>query len=266
MTENGKTLGRRGFLKKGTFCLLGSLFGLNALTISKAFAFGEPKKKPISQSHIAIIIDDIGVSFSRARLFLELNIPITFSILPWLSKSYDLAHEIHGKGHEIMLHQPMQPHNHHLEPGPGALYAGDGKAQITETMEKNIASLPHIVGVNNHMGSKFTECRNEMNDVLTVIRENDLFFVDSLTTNHSIAGEIAQRLHMVTTRRNIFLDNEREESAVLCQLNRLKNHAQKYGYAIGIGHPFPETAGAIGRFLQDLECQDLSFVHVSRVI
>ena len=266
MTENGKILGRRAFLKKSTFGLLGSFFGLNAFPISKVFAFGEPKRRPLFQSHIALIIDDIGVSFSRARLFLELNIPITFSILPWLSKSHDLAHEIHGKGHEIMLHQPMQPHNHCLEPGPGALYVGNEKAQIINTMEKNITSLPYIVGVNNHMGSKFTECPKEMNSVLKVIKKNDLFFVDSLTTNHSIAGEIAKRLDMVTTHRNIFLDNKREESAILCQLNRLKNHAQKYGYAIGIGHPFPETARAIGGFLQNFEYQDVSFVHVSHVL
>ena len=113
-------MNRRSFLFKGAFFLAGSLFSLNAF--SRAFAFEKPFNQSIFNPIIAIIIDDIGYSFSRARQFLELNIPITFSILPRLAKSNALAIEIRSIGHEIMLHQPMEPYSSKFDPGPGALY------------------------------------------------------------------------------------------------------------------------------------------------
>ena len=71
---------------------------------------------------------------------------------------------------------------------------------------------------------------------------------------------------MPTARRNIFLDNSREQCAIVSQLNRLQMIALKYGHAIGIGHPFPETARAIDHFLKDLENTPISLVHISDLV
>ncbi len=254
---------------------MGSILGLNgfskaftpseALASSEAFAFGGHKDKSLFQPCIALIIDDIGFSFSRARQFLELRVPMTFSILPRLEKSHDLAHEIRSEGHEIMLHQPMEPYNSELDPGPGALYVGDRANRIVRIMEENISGVPFATGVNNHMGSRFTERPQEIKEVLRTIKNRGLFFVDSLTSSRSMAYKAARRLHMPTAYRNIFLDNRLDVSAILSQLHMLKRYALKYGHAIGIGHPFPETAKAIGRFLAYLEGSNISLVHVSRL-
>jgi polysaccharide deacetylase 2 family uncharacterized protein YibQ len=216
---------RRNFLLKSTSFLWGALFGLNGF--SKALASGRPKPR------IALIIDDIGPSFYRARQFLKLGIPITFAILPRFRK---------------------------------ALYVGDEGARIFKIMEENISDVPFVAGVNNHMGSKFTTREKEMGDVLTFVKERGLFFVDSVTTGRSTAFETAKRLHIHAAFRNIFLDNRIEGSAILSQLHKLKRHALKYGRAIGIGHPFPETARAIDHFLRDQRDSGLSFVHISHVI
>ena len=255
---------RRCFLLKSTSFLLGSLFGLNAF--SKALASQEPENRSSFQPRIALIIDDIGVAYCHARPFLELGIPITFAVLPRLRRTHDLALKIHREGHEIMLHQPMEPAQSAFDPGPGALYVGDGVKRIAETMEENISDVPFGVGVNNHMGSRFTACQREMSEVLEVIKSKHLFFVDSLTTNRSKAYRTAKTLEVTTARRDIFLDNRLEESAILSQLHKLKRIAMKYGRAIGIGHPFPETARALKVFLTDNDPPDLSFVHMSRVM
>jgi polysaccharide deacetylase 2 family uncharacterized protein YibQ len=255
---------RRTFLLRSASLLAGSLFGVNSF--SKAFAFEEYENNYLSQPCIALIIDDIGYSFSRARRFLELGVPITFAILPRLAKSRTLAIEIHSEGHEIMLHQPMEPHNPHFDPGPGALHAGDRPETIVKIMEDNISYVPFAVGVNNHMGSRFTECCNEMNEALRVVKNKGLFFVDSLTSSRSKAYKVARRLRMVTGRRNIFVDNYLDESAVLSQLHKLQRHALRYGRAVGIGHPFPETARAIRQFLRRVKYDDVSMVHVSDVL
>ena len=112
-------MNRRDFLLKSTSILAGSLCGLNAF--SKALAFGGKKNKASSKPLIALIIDDIGFSFYRTQMFLDLEVPITFSILPWLAHSRELACHIHENGHEIMLHQPMEPLSAGIDPGPGAL-------------------------------------------------------------------------------------------------------------------------------------------------
>ncbi|MBW1704064.1 MAG: divergent polysaccharide deacetylase family protein [Deltaproteobacteria bacterium] len=255
---------RRDFLLKGTSFLVGGLFGLNSF--SKALAFGEQKNSSFCKPRIALIIDDIGFSFSRTRLFLDLKVPITFSILPRLVHSRDLAYEIHGKGHEVMLHQPMEPLNPGIDPGPGALYVGYGAMRIANIMEENIWTVPFAAGVNNHMGSKFTACCKEIKDALKAAREKDLFFIDSLTSSRSMGYKTARGLHMPTASRNIFLDNVPHESEILVQLAKLKRHAQQYGRAIGIGHPFPETAAAVGRFLENIKDSGITPVHVSKIL
>jgi len=264
MTQT-KLIDRRKFLVRGASFLVGSLLGLNSL--SRALACSKPPFISLLQPCIALIIDDIGCSLCRARHFLEFGVPITFSILPRLAKSEELAAEIHALGHEVMLHQPMEPTSADIDPGPGALYVGDGAQKISKIMEENIAIVPFAEGVNNHMGSKFTACQPAVQDALQVIKESGLFFVDSLTTNRSEAYKTARELHMPAACRNIFLDNRLEERAILRQLDRLKRIALNFGQAIGIGHPFPETARAIGLFLkQDLPKAGISLVYVSKLV
>ena len=255
-------MNRREFLFNSASFLAGSLFGLNG--ISRAFAFSGFTEE--LSPRIAIIIDDIGYTRLQARRFLQLGVPITFSILPRLQKTHDLAIEIHEHGHEIMLHQPMEPHNSRLNPGPGALYVGYEAGRIAEVVEENIAGVPYALGVNNHMGSRLTECRDEMGEVLNVIEDNALFFVDSFTSSRSIGYNEANRRHMPSAFRNVFLDNKRNEGYILSQLKRLHSHARKYGHAIGIGHPFPETSRAISRFLARPEKPSDSLVHMSRIL
>lgn len=255
---------RRSFLLKSASLLAGSLFGLN--TFSRAFAFEQYDNHNFLQPGIALIIDDIGYSFTRARQFLELDVPITYSILPRLPKSHRLAMEIHSEGHEIMLHQPMEPHGTRFDPGPGALRVGDRPEAIVKTMEYNISEMFLAVGVNNHMGSRFTECCSGMNEALGVVKERGLFFIDSLTSSHSQAYSVARELGMVTARRNVCVDYQVSESTILSQLKRLQTQAIRDGHAVGIGHPFPATARAVKHFLHHVKHDNVSMVYVSDVL
>ena len=255
---------RRNFLIKSTFYLVSSYLGLNSL--SKALASEKLLQPYQSLPKIALIIDDIGYSPNLTRKFLRLGIPVTFSVLPRLSYSQELAVEVRYKGHEIMLHQPMEPYNSHFDPGPGALYVGYEGKQIARIIEENISAVPYVVGVNNHMGSKFTSSQREIEEALWVVKDNGLFFVDSLTSSHSKAYRTARSLHISTACRNIFLDNVPEESAILLKLYKLKYHALRFGSAIGIGHPFCETARAIDKFLTANQRDDILFVHSSEII
>ena len=242
----------------------GGLLGL--LNVSKGFAAQSVRSQNHQTPKIALIIDDIGYSRSLAWQFVALNEILTFSILPQVSYSRELAFELNDQGYEVMLHQPMEPYSNCCDPGPGALFVGDNAQRIEKTLQTNMRSIPFARGVNNHMGSKFTASPNEIGDALKVIRSRGMFFVDSYTSSHSLAYAAARRYHIPTAHRNVFLDNVRQESAIMSQLVNLQKHAMLYGRAIGIGHPFPETARAIGRFAKRLKQSNVSLVPVSEIL
>lgn len=255
---------RRTFLLTSSSFVLGNLFGVHS--VSKAFAFDHIDQNPQIKPCVAIIIDDIGACLSHAKSFLEINIPMTFAVLPHLSKSEESACLIHQEGHEIMLHQPMEPRDRSLSPGPGALYVGDEPSRISHIVAENISSIPFATGMNNHMGSRFTACPREMLETLQVVKNNGLFFVDSLTAGDSKGFKTAKTLHLPATSRDVFLDNRVEVGAIVRQLHHLKGIALRHGQAVGIGHPFIETARAIRLFLKSLKEHEFQFVHMSAVL
>ena len=270
-------LDRRLFLKKGLAFLAGGLLGWNSFSKAEAsekLAFSMPAPHlhtpfdtPLTP-RIALIIDDIGSSISRARAFLGLGIPITFSILPQMPYSEFLADEIDREGQEIMLHQPMEPYCHEIDPGPGAVYIAYRSTRIENIVEKNLLQIPQAKGVNNHMGSRFTSSSRKVAQALKIIKQRDLFFVDSLTSVHSKAYRMAKRLHMRTAPRNVFLDDPPDPAAIRFHFRHLVNHARQYGSAIGIGHPHLTTLRALHEFRRDLihRESDLQLVPVSYLL
>jgi polysaccharide deacetylase 2 family uncharacterized protein YibQ len=258
--EHHAMMDRRRFLYQTATYILGSILG--PYGVSTALACDVLRNKP----HVALIIDDIGFSRSRTQIFLNVDIPLTFSILPRLKNSSRLAEKIHRYGHDIMLHQPMEPHNPKIDPGPGALFVGDENDRIIQVLEDNISNIPFAIGVNNHMGSRFTASQKDMYNTLMVIKSQSLFFIDSLTTPHSKAYQTAKSLHMATANRNIFIDIVREESAILHQIGKLQNHALRHGHAIGIGHPYPETAHALKTSLPGFQNSGISLVPISNLL
>jgi len=261
MSEKLNMLTRRDFLLKTGTAAAGAVLGDSLL------AHALPGKRLfLNNPKIAIILDDVGYNISQVKPFLDLNIPITFSILPRIVYSGRLARMIHEEGHEIMLHQPMEPHNNLINPGPGALYLNQSTEEVHKIVEENIESFPFAVGVNNHMGSLFTESRQKVLETLKVFRKKDFFFVDSVTSHNSHAFNTAENLKMKAACRNIFIDNRHDRVSILGQLKKLKNHALKVGVAVGIAHPRQETACAMAEFFYSGKARGLSMEYVSGII
>ena len=161
-------------------------------------------------------------------------------------KAAEMARETarlaHKKGLVVMLHLPMQPaHWPEIDPGPGALLVSMKRAEIEQRVRAALDAVPFIQGVNNHMGSRFTEDRERMGWTLAEIKRRDLFFLDSRTSTRSQAYAEARRLNMPSASRSIFLDNIQEPEAIRIQLRKLVAKARHKGRAIGIGHPYAIT-------------------------
>jgi uncharacterized protein len=213
-----------------------------------------PRRQPPPK--IAIIIDDLGYDASLADGFIQLDLPLTLSILPFAPYTRSIARKARERGREIMLHLPMEPRSYpRVNPGDGVLLVSMESSAILEVLEGDLNEVPFVEGVNNHMGSRFTENREKMMVVLGELKKRGLYFVDSKTSRMSVAFDLAKQLEIRTARRDVFLDNDLSEGALKIQMDRLLALAQHRGHAIGIGHPHRETLWFLSRSQADFKSE-----------
>ena len=204
------------------------------------------RDKPQSpRPRIALIIDDLGADPEAAEELLALDAPLVFSVLPHLKFSRSIAKDAAERGRVVMLHLPMEPKSQKAKPGPGALLVKQGRDEILDVLRGDIASVPGAVGVNNHMGSRFTESGAKAPVVMEELKRRGLFFVDSRTTAGTVAYRTAVEKGVPAAERDVFLDNDRDVNAISENIMTLADLAIKKGFAIGIGHPYPETIAAL---------------------
>ncbi len=195
---------------------------------------------------MVVVIDDLGDHAVFAKNLVDLPFPVTLAILPNRphTRATDAMAAEHGA--EVILHQPMQPGSYpRVNPGPGAVFTDMDAERIKAQVAENLSQLPHAVGINNHMGSAFTENAPGMAAVMTVLRARHLFFLDSVTSSVSAAPEAARQAGVPLYRRAVFLDNVRNPRTILGQLKTAERLAVKRGRAIAIGHPYGETMEAL---------------------
>jgi hypothetical protein len=216
---------------------------------------------------VAIVIDDLGWNLEAARALLALDAPLSFAILPNAPYRTVIAQEAQRRGRDILLHLPMEPYKYpHVNPGQPALLSTMNTRELTAEVEVALAALPPVVGVNNHMGSRLTEDRTAMRAVMQHIKRHNLFFLDSRTSQKSLAAQVARELGVRTAERHVFLDNETETTKIHQQLDQLATLARMRGHAIGIGHPYPETVQALWHMLPELQQAGIEIVPISRLV
>ena len=196
---------------------------------------------------VAIIIDDMGYDEAIGKELLNFPIELTYSFLPFAPHTRKLERLAHRAGKTVFLHLPLEPKDSTFNPGPGALYLSDSPETQKEKLAKCLQEVPHAVGINNHMGSAFTEDRLAMANIMEVIKGRSLMFVDSYTTPRTVGLQTARQVMVESFGRSVFLDNEVDEEKICRQLEKLVLHAEKNGRAIGIGHPHRETMSAVNR-------------------
>ena len=213
---------------------------------------------------VTIIMDDLGRSLYTAEALLALPQAVTFAIIPGEAQAVQVAELAYAGDREVMLHTPMEPQGYPaVNPGEDALFVEYSDKEIRRRLEQFLAYIPHVTGINNHMGSRFTEDARALTPVMKSLQEKGLFFVDSRTTGRSLAAETARRYNVPTMDRDVFLDNVAEVDAIVTQIQKLEAKARKHGMAIGICHPYPETLEALRRELPGLAERGISLVPVS---
>jgi uncharacterized protein len=217
---------------------------------------------------VAIIIDDMGAEVSEVRELMDIGVPLTFSVIPGLHQSREVATVAHNSGYEVMEHIPMEPQGYpQRRMEKNGLLMAYGDKEIEAKMEGFMNVIPYAVGANNHMGSRFTEDREKMSVVLKVLKENGMFFIDSMTTPKSVGLAMAREMGLRATARTApFLDNSEDVSAIKVQLASLTKLAVKKGSAVGICHPHKATIQALTEELPIMRKQGIRFVYASTLV
>ncbi len=216
-------------------------------------------------SYIAIIIDDLGYNYSLGLQAAELPASLTYSILPYSTHASRLAEVVHNSGKEVMVHLPME--NLGDNPiGPGGLTNTLSRAEFENTILRAVSSVPHARGINNHMGSALTQERRPMEWLMKEIGKLNFFFVDSRTTPRTVASDVARRNNLLTSSRDIFLDNDTSVYDIDVQFRKLIRLAKSKGTAIAIGHPYPETLAYLELAIPQLADQGIMIIPASNLV
>lgn len=224
-----------------------------------------PSLPPVAR--VAIVIDDFGQNLEIARSFLEIPLNLTFSVLPYQRHSEEIAALAHEHHRQVILHLPMEPRGYpKVNPGKGALLLSMSDAAIQESFRTAMDVSPYFSGINNHMGSHFTENARVMRTVIEEAKKRQLYFIDSYTSPRSVASTMAKEVQLPFLRRDIFLDNQQSENAICSQLRQLRRRAKIQGAALAIGHPHEATLRALRHEAGEFEREKIAVVPAGELL
>jgi uncharacterized protein len=215
---------------------------------------------------IAIVIDDMGIDKADAARVIGLQGPLTIAFMSYATELDSQAHAARAAGDEIWMHIPMEPLDGEVDAGPNVLKTDLAPEEIRRRLDWALARLPGIVGVNNHMGSKFTQYAPGMTVVMEDLRARGLAFLDSRTIAATVASRVAGQMGVPHIDRDVFIDNDESVQAVLRQLGETEHVAARRGYALAIGHPHPTTIAALQQWLPTLKAKGFVLVPASALL
>ncbi|HEY4942025.1 MAG TPA: divergent polysaccharide deacetylase family protein [Rhizomicrobium sp.] len=225
----------------------------------------DPVALPVREPKVAIVIDDLGADLARTDRALALPKAVTLSFLPYAEATPFLSAEALRGGHEILVHMPMEAQGEH-NLGPFALTTGLAPDDIRGRLSAALARVPGAIGINNHMGSKFTADRAALIPVAEALAARHLIFFDSRTTAATEVVEVAHAFGVASAGRDVFLDDEQSADAVGAQLVELESRARASGIAIAIGHPHDVTLAALAAWTARAGARGFTLVPLSEAI
>jgi polysaccharide deacetylase 2 family uncharacterized protein YibQ len=241
-------------------------FPTHTIHIHFAPAAASQEAPKTGEARLAIILDDLGNDRTAAEAIFALPYPLTISVLPNHPHSVEIAEEAHRKGYQVMLHLPMESvgeakaESQELRPG---MSGNDVSALVNGFLR----AVPDVAGVNNHQGSQSTADVTLMEELMPVLREHRLFYIDSRTTAATVAFDAARRAGVQSGYRNVpFLDDVADLKAVRKQLALALREARQKGEAIAIGHPHAATLKALGEVLPEAKTQGVRLVLASELV
>lgn len=243
-----------------------------AVVTDRLYVFSESKpgsgNLPLisGKGELAIIIDDFGYNSEPINAFANIDRPLTFSVLPNRPYSLQAASRGVSSGHQVILHLPMEPLDSKQQSETQTVTVNMADRDVGALVSQDISAIPGLIGVNNHQGSRATSDKRIMKDVLTTLKSDQLFFVDSRTSSQSIAYDMARQIGVRSAANDLFIDNQSDVESIKNQLRRAIQIAVNHGHAIVIGHARMNTAVAVRQMIAEIESSGVKLVFVSDLV
>ncbi|MFZ5791984.1 MAG: divergent polysaccharide deacetylase family protein [Pseudomonadota bacterium] len=229
-------------------------------------AYAIPAPDTGGKPMIAIVIDDTGLDRANSARVIALPGPLTISFMTYAERLDQQSAAARAHGHELLLHVPMEPMDAALNAGPDVLRTDLSPDELRQRLDWDLGRLSGYVGINNHMGSKFSRWPDGMALVMQALRARGLLFLDSRTIADSVGAKEAAAYGVPHADRDVFLDNDQNPGAVAAMLAELERIARKRGFAVGIGHPHPGTIEALEKWLPTLAQRGFVLVPLSAIV
>lgn len=230
--------------------------------LRNAVATPDSGERPI----IAVVIDDLGLNRVNTARVTALPGPLTLAFLTYGGDLRQQAEAGRRAGHELIVHMAMEPLGANIDAGPDVLETAAPPGQLMAQLKHNLDAFDGYVGINNHMGSRFTASEPDMRLVLAELKRRGLLFLDSRTIAGSVGATVATQLGVPFAERDVFLDNVQSADAVEAKLAEVERIARRHGHAIAIGHPHDATIAALAAWLPTLQARGFTLVPISAIV
>ena len=222
---------------------------------------------PLVKGIIGLIIDDFGYRNDEiSDGFLNLDAKLTYAIIPGHEYSNTFGKKAVNKGYEVIVHMPLENNSDFGGEENFVLQSSMDNETIQNRVRLAFDQIPEAIGMNNHQGSKASADQHVMSNIARVLKSKNLFFIDSRTTVKTVAESTMEVFNIPTSRRNVFLDNESNETKILAQLLFLSQVAEEKGSAIGIGHVKQKTLNVLQKQIPELQKKGFKFEFVSNML
>lgn len=241
------------------------------LTLGALPATANPSVEPGPSGNklMAFVIDDFGNNMQGTEDMLSMPVPLTVAVMPFLPSTKQDAELAHQKGHDVLVHMPMEPMKGKRSwLGPGAITADLSDEEIRNRVQKAIDDVPHAIGMNNHMGSKITADERIMRIIMKVVKERGLIYLDSKTTDKSVAAKVAAEMGVPHAVNQVFLDDTYSVQHITKQMEIVCKRIEKQPLCIAIGHvgpPGKKTASVLRQYIPRIQ-KEAEFVTISKLI
>ncbi|MFH1691743.1 MAG: divergent polysaccharide deacetylase family protein [Candidatus Omnitrophota bacterium] len=224
--------------------------------------------RPVASSgKIVLVLDDWGYNLKNRDFITGNNYHVTVSILPFRTYSATIAKLAYDKDKDVIIHVPMEPESkgsYGLE--DKTLLIGMSQEETDKILQAALKDVPYAKGISNHMGSEATKNKRLMKIVMAFLKQNNLFFLDSVVTSKSVCSVCAKKAGVASIRRDVFIDNESDPAYIRKQVMKLAAKAKSSGIAVGIGHDRPMTIAVLEEVIPELEREGFEFVNLSQAL
>jgi polysaccharide deacetylase 2 family uncharacterized protein YibQ len=214
---------------------------------------------------VAIVFEHAGPSLTDLAPIYAMHQPFGLGIFPRMRYSAQIVRDAAAHGLTPVLHLPMEARNPpDMGQVPGAVWVRMTDEQIARVVDEDLASVPGVVGVSNHAGSRATADPRVMAVVLRTVKASGLWFEENRTTSASVASTVAAGLGMRVVLITTYLDDP--PTNIEGKVRALITAAIRQGSVVAAAHITTGAPQVVRRLLPEFQRAGIVFVPVTQFL